>query len=368
MYSDEILYAIALRQCTMIGNATFRKLVQLVGSARQVWQLSKGELAKLSATRQAFIGEIGNPQYLKIAEEEIAFCQKNDIDILYYNNQTLPGLLQHCDDAPVLLFKKGIFHRDKKNLSIVGTRSITHYGRKFLREFMTEITGLNVQTISGLALGTDGMVHEESISNKIPTVAVVAHGLNRIYPAKNHQLAEEILANQGCLLSEYGIKDAFIRTNFIQRNRIIAGISPTTIVVETAFGGGSMSTANFANLYNREVLALPGNIQQKYSQGCNRLIAQNKARIIVDAKSTLEYLGLQGKAKPGNLFVETKDFSLLSAAQKEVMELIVKNPNIALDAIAEKLEKATYKILPILLDLELRGYVEATASRQYHPL
>jgi len=353
----------------MIGNITFQRLVSIAGSAKDAWVLSKEEIKKLPHIQNKIAEEIGNPVYLKNAEKEIEYCLRNNIKILSYSEDTLPGLLKHCDDAPAILYQKGNFQNPKTNISIVGTRSVTSYGKKFIVDFLSALKNKNIQTISGLALGADSKVHEESLKNNIPTVAVVAHGLNRIYPSKNKSLAEKILENGGALLTEYGTKQAFIKENFIQRNRIIAGISPTTIVVETAYGGGSMSTAHFANLYNREVLALPGNIDHKYSQGCNLLISQNKARTIVNVENTLDYLQIGGKtSSTQNLFSETKDFSQLTTQQLEILQPILDFPDITLDDISNRLNLPPYQILPILLDLELKGFIQSTSGRKYRAM
>lgn len=365
MTSDEILYAIALRNCPLIGDITFRKLVKITGSAKEVWECSK---SKDFDFPNAYTRGIGDSKHLELAEKEIKYCEDHGITILYSEDKQLPGLLCECDDAPVLLYQKGAFHDTYAQLSMVGTRSLTGYGRDFLNELLRELQGRNIQTISGLALGADTAVHEESLNNSIPTVAVLAHGLDKLYPSKNKNLLERILQQNGGVLSEFPTFAPFVRENFLRRNRIIAGISPATIVIETAFGGGSMSTANFANQYNREVLALPGNIANKYSQGCNLLIAQNKARIIVDIKSTIEYLGFENTGgKQLNLFEKAKDYSLLDEEQNEVMQLIANLPGITLDDLAEKCEKPSYKILPLLLELELQGFIQSSSARQYTP-
>ena len=370
MFSEEIVFAIALRSCPMIGDATFRKLVKIAGSAKEAWELSSSQINKLPRIPSKIAENIGNVDLLNAAENEVQFCIENQIGITYNIHEPLPGLLNECDDAPVLLYSKGKFPSNKNSLSIVGTRNITAYGRRFVHDFLSELSGKNVQTISGLALGTDTCVHEESINNNIPTVAVLAHGLQIIYPTKNTKLADKVLENGGCLLTEYTSTQALIREKFLQRNRIVAGISATTIIVETAYGGGSMSTANYAANYNREVLALPGNIDHKQSQGCNLLISQNKARIISGIKETIEYLGLDSDKTDQqlNLFSAQKDTSMLSTEQLVIHDCINNQPNVSLDEIAEKLEIPTYKILPILLDLEIFGFIKSTSGRQYRTM
>lgn len=217
-------------------------------------------------------------------------------------------------------------------------------------------------------MGTDAYTHEESLKNHVPTVAVLAHGFHMLYPDKNRKLADKILEQNGCLFTEFNSSQPPIRESFIQRNRIIAGISPTTIITETAYGGGSVSTANYANIYNREVLALPGPIEDKYSQGCNLLISQNKARIIVSIPDTIDYLGLLVKpVEQLPLFHEKEIPANLTSEQQLILSVITDSPNINPDEIAEKVSLPVYKILPLILDLELLGHIKASSGRQYYP-
>ncbi|QCX53006.1 DNA-processing protein DprA [Elizabethkingia sp. JS20170427COW] len=370
MSSEELIYAMALRSCPMIGDSTFRKMLAIAGSAKEAWELSGKELSKIRKIRKSVTESLGNPVYLEKAIQEIEFCEKNNIKIIYALQEKLPGLLSECEDAPVFLFQKGNFDREKNNISIVGTRNITSYGRKFVHGFLEAAKEKSIQTISGLALGVDTCVHEESLHFQIPTVAVIAHGFHlEIYPAKNRKLAEKILENQGAIFSEYSSQQSFIKENFIQRNRIVAGISPSTCIVETAFRGGAISTATFANNYNREVYALPGDINHKYSQGCNLLIAQNKASAIVDIAKLITDLGFQQtKEKQLDLFEDFKDYSKLDKDQKSVIEVIIKTPGIQLEELSEEIGIASYRLLPILLTLELETYIKTNSSKQYFPI
>ena len=249
---------------------------------------------------------------------------------------------------------------------MVGTRNITSYGRHFVHDFLEHNKTKNIVTISGLALGVDTEVHESSLKNNIPTIAVLAHGFHTLYPSKNRKLSEKILEENGVLFTEFNSSQKPDRENFIQRNRIIAGLSPATIVVETAFGGGSISTATFANNYNREVYALPGRISDKYSQGCNHLIFQNKAAAISTINSLSEQLGFQSdNLKIGELFPTSEIKFLLPENQLAIRNILDKNTPISLDEISEKLEIPSYKILPDLLQMEISGYIKALSGRQY---
>ena len=366
MFSEETLYSLALRHCPLIGDIIFRKLIGEVGSAKEVWDLSKSGLKNIYGIGKKISLEIGNSDHLKFAENELKFCEKNNININLRHQNQLPIILNECEDAPAILYQKGNYDPSLKPLSLVGTRNITSYGKHFINDFLEEVKTTNIITVSGLALGVDTEVHQISIENNIRTVAVLAHGFHTLYPSKNRKLADKILEENGVLFSEFNSTQKPDRENFIQRNRIIAGLSPATIVVETAFGGGSVSTATFALNYNREVFALPGKITDKYSQGCNQLIFQNKAGAISTITSLIEQLGLQGNTeKTGELFPSSEIRMLLSDNQQNILNSIDKNTPISLDELSEKIDVASYKILPDLLQLEISGYIKALSGRQY---
>ena len=365
MYSDETLYSVALRHCPLIGDTIFRRLVNEAGSAKEVWELSKSGLHHIYGIGKKISQEIGKAEHLHFAEQELNFCERNDITINLRHLGELPTYLNECDDAPAILYQKGELNSSLKAISIVGTRNITNYGKVFIQDFLTEVKDRNIMTVSGLALGVDTDVHEVSLQLNIPTVAVLAHGFHTMYPSKNRKLAEKILENGGALLTEFNSSQKPDRENFIQRNRIIAGLSPATIVVETAFGGGSISTATFANNYNREVFALPGKITDKYSQGCNHLIYQNKAAAISTVSGLIDQLGLNKNAETGVLFPTSEINILLPEHQQEILKALDRVVPQSLDEISMKLNIPAYKILPDLLQLEILGYVKALSGRQY---
>ncbi len=366
MFSDEHLYSIALRKANLVGDAIFKKLIDAEGSAENVWKLPKKKITKIFGIGEKISAEIGNENHLRFAEKEIEFCMKNNIKINLRHQKYLPKLLQECDDAPSVLYQKGNFNEDALPISIVGTRNITAYGKLFVEELLEELKLLKVQTISGLALGADAEVHQKSLDKNIPTTAVLAHGFHTLYPSKNRMLSEQILENGGALFTEFNTSQKPDRENFIQRNRIVAGLSPATIVVETAFGGGSISTVSFANSYNRDVYALPGKITDKYSQGCNQIIAQHKAATVSTVKDLIKDLGLyEPKEKIGDLFPKSEIKLQLTDEQDVIYNIIKANPLITLDEISEVSSLPTYKILPILLEIEISGYIKSFSGRQF---
>lgn len=366
MYSEEHLYAIALRECNLIGDINFYKLVRTFGSATEAWNSAKKNYSKIDGIGRKAVADIGNSEHLKFAEKELKFCEKNNIIINLRHLKQLPHFLHECDDAPAILYQKGHFDDSKQKVSIVGTRNMTVYGKQFINTFFETTQSSNFISISGLALGVDKEVHEQSIHYQIPTAAVLAHGFHLLYPAKNRKLSEKIIESGGTLFTEFNSSRKPDRENFIQRNRIVAGLSPSTIVVETAFGGGSISTATFANNYNREVFALPGKITDINSQGCNHLIFQNKAVAISTIKDLVDLLGFnKAKDNVGDLFQHQEITIQLSENQELILKVIIDNPQISLDDLTGKISLSSHKILPVILELELLGKIKSFSGRQF---
>jgi len=366
MYTEENLFSIALRECSNIGDINFHKLVQAFGSAENVWKASSKELQKITGIGRKTISDIGNKKHLQFAEQEIIFCDNNNIQINLRHLGQLPFLLKECEDAPAILYQKGKINPDLHPISIVGTRKITSYGKNFIETFFENSKKHKFISVSGLALGTDKEVHAESLRQKIPTIAVLAHGFHTLYPSSNKNLSEKILSENGALFTEFNSSRKPDRENFIQRNRIIAGISDSTIVVETAFGGGSISTATFANNYNRDVFALPGKITDKFSQGCNHLIFQNKAIAISTVQDLINQIGFNSpKEKIEELFPHTETRIQLSENQESIYNIINTHPQISLDDLAYKIDQPSHKILTTILELELLGKVKSLSGRQF---
>ncbi|MDO4763677.1 MAG: DNA-processing protein DprA [Flavobacteriaceae bacterium] len=359
---EEIVYSIALRACPLVGDVNFMKLVSSTGSAKETWNLSKSMLREVSGIGTQISKEIGNDSYLDFAEKELKFCEKNNIKIRLRHLNQLPKLLMECSDAPAILYQKGDFDENRKLVSVVGTRKMTNYGRKFIAELMEQLEGKNITIVSGLALGTDACAHQEALNHSLPTIGVLAHGLHTIYPSAHSVMAREMIEKGGALLSEFNSNHKPDREHFLQRNRVVAGLSGLTIVVESAFGGGSMSTVSHANGYNREVFALPGRVSDKYSQGCNLIIAQHKARIISSFQDILDELG-DDEPRQTQLFAP-KEIEL-DENIKPIYRVIEENSPISLDDISLKLDIPAFKLLPILLDLELMGYIKSLSGRQY---
>lgn len=361
---EEILYSIALRKCRFVGDVVFRELINFFGSAKNVWMASHSVLNEMKGIGSKIIKEIGNENYLRFAEREIELCRQNGITILLRHRNEIPGFLSECDDAPSVLYRKGNEDKTAHFLSIVGTRNSTNYGKDFLESFFSSLKRNDVHVISGLAFGSDAEAHHKALQYNLKTSAVLAHGLHMIYPKEHSLLVKKILDSGGALFSEYNYLEKPYRESFLQRNRIVAGISPSLIVLESAYGGGSMSTVNFANQYNRDVYALPGRIGDKYSQGCNKIIAENRAKIIFSVKELISDLGYEQTQRIEEFFPMSKKINL-TEMQNMVYQIILDGGELMLDEIAEKASVLPHKILSILLDLELLGCIKVNSARLY---
>ncbi len=365
MNQEEILYALALKLTTGIGDVTVKKIIEQTGSAKTAWLTKKQDLAVAIQQKNILKSNLGDDAILELAKKELDFLQKNNYQLYYYLNQDYPSLLKETPDAPLLLFAKGNVKEALNNslLSIVGTRNCTPYGKDFLVQLMKDLGEYSITYVSGLAYGIDKIVHEEALKNNYPTIGVVAHGLQTLYPSVHKNIASNMLVNGG-ILTEYTSLEAMHPTFFINRNRIIAGLSKATLIIESDFKGGSLATANFANDYNREVLALPGKTTDKYSTGCNNLIKQNKAMLFSTAEDVLNALNLIKKKKE---VVKKELFVVLEEPHNTIFELIAKDEKLHLDQLSLALNLPTYKLMPILLDLELKDLIK-TLSGSYYQL
>jgi len=266
----------------------------------------------------------------------------------------------------LVYFQKGkINFKDKHIISIVGTRNMTNYGKSFLEKLFDEIKQYNPVIISGLAYGVDVYAHQLAIENNLQTVAVLAHGLNQIYPAKHHKEATKMLENGG-LITEFWSTSNPDRENFIKRNRIVAGLSQATIVVESAVRGGSLITADIANSYNRDVFALPGRVTDLFSAGCNNLIKTNKASMLTGAKDLVYLLNWDINEKPKA--IQKQLFIELDETEEKIYNYLLNEGKQSLDMIALHCNFPIFKISSILLNLELKGVVKPLHGKLFEAI
>jgi DNA processing protein len=280
-----------------------------------------------------------------------------------------PQRLKECPDAPIVLFYKGEADLNQCHIiNIVGTRHCTNYGQDIVRRFVRDLRQLcpDVLIVSGLAYGIDVCAHRQALDNGFETVGVLAHGLDQIYPPHHRSIAVEML-KQGGLLTEYMSQTQALPNNFRQRNRIVAGMSDATILVESAIKGGGLITCRVAQEYGRDVFAFPGAVGMPFSEGCNRMIRNNTAALITSAQDFVESMGWQTvKQKPEA--VERQLFPDLSAEEQQVVALLQQTNDLQLNLISVKTNIPIGQLTAMLFSLEMKGVVKPLAGGTYHLL
>lgn len=363
--SPELIYRIGLTMIPGVGAKLAKNLVAHCGSAEAVFREKKQALAKVPGIGEKGAKSIAQQEVLLQAEEEIRFIEKEGVTPIYFLDENYPRRLKLCEDGPLMLFYQGNADLNKRQvIAIVGTRNATEYGKQFCASFMKDLKQYNPLVISGLAYGIDSAAHKDSLQNGIPTVAVLGHGLDRIYPATNRKLAEKMKENGG-LLTEFISGTNPDRENFPKRNRIVAGISDAVIVVEAAKKGGALITAEIANSYNRDVFAVPGRLGDTFSEGCNWLIRTNKAAMI-ESVNDLQYILGWEQQESMNREAQTKLFVELEGVEKQIFDQLNANgQKMELDLLCMKLEMPVGKVLPSLMSLELKNLVKSLPGRLY---
>lgn len=363
MDQQELLSLLALKKAPFIGDIMAKKLIRECGSAAGVFEQNLKSIAAIEGIGEKKAQFVKNKEGLfKKAEDELAFIEQNRIKYRVYYNDDYPQRLQYCVDGPIVFFEKGNIDLDNPyTLSIVGTRQITSNGAAFLEKFIAEIAPLNPIIISGYAYGVDILAHRLAIEHKLQTVAVLAHGLNQTYP-RNHEAYNDQMMAHGGFISDFWHTDNFDRKNFLGRNRVIAGLSEATVVIESASKGGSLVTADLACGYNREVFAVPGRITDKYSVGCNELIKQAKAHMLTKTADIPYILGWEKKQ---DLAIQKQLFVELSPEEKQIFTYLKKADQEMLDIIALDLKIPVHKMASILMSMELKGVVKPLPGKLF---
>ena len=363
MYND-LLYQIALTRVPQVGDVHAKNLVQLYGSAEAIFKAPKQQLEKLEGMGTIRAKNIKQFQQFSDCETEIAFIEKYKIVPLFINHPSYPKRLLNCYDSPPLLFYKGNADLNTtKIISIVGTRSNSDYGKHFCESFLENLKNSDILVISGLAFGIDTLAHKNALKNNLSTVAVLAHGLDRIYPGENKNLAKQ-MTEQGGLLTDFCSGTKPDKQNFPKRNRIVAGICDALIVVESGKKGGSLITAELANSYNKDVFALPGKSTDTKSEGCNFLIKTNKAMLLTEADDLLKMMNW-GTPKPIIQKQQRELFIELQPNEKIIVELLKQNDKLFIDELYLKSGLSSSAAAQALLMLEMEGIVKSLPGKMY---
>jgi DNA processing protein len=361
-----LLHQVALTFIKNIGPALAKSLIIHFGDAEQVFKASRQKLLRVPGFGEKRVNDLNFSTALLRAEEELRFIEKNDVSVIFYTDKTYPKRLKNCADGPILLYAKGNFDLNPQHvISIVGTRNATDYGKQLCRQLVEELQPYNALVVSGLALGIDVCAHKESLKKNLPTVGVLGHGLDRIYPAQNRSTADKMLDNGG-LLTEFPSGTIPDRENFPQRNRIVAGMADATVVIEASIKGGALITAEIANSYNRDVFAFPGRVDDEFSEGCNFLIRNNKAALLTCAADLAYSLGWERGADTQPAKEQLTLFMELSNDERIIFDIIHQHKApLAIDDLTIKTNMPMSQLAMNLLNMEMQGFIRSLPGKTY---
>lgn len=364
MTEQQLHYVLALQHVSKIGDITAKKLIAHCGSAEAVLTEKRQNLLKIDGIGSIMINELSGKQHLEAASEELKYISDNHIEYLYFLDNDYPEKLKHCIDSPILLFTKGTINLQQQHIiSVVGARKITSHGTTFCEKLIETLAPFNPIIVSGFAYGTDITAQKAAMKNNLQTIGCLAHGLNQVYP-KVHKKYVAAVEKHGGFMTDFWSSDAFDRNNFLKRNRIIAGLSEATIVIESAEKGGSLVTADIANSYNRDVFAVPGRATDSQSVGCNNLIKYQKAHVLsnpLDIPYMLNWQ-LEENNKPA---VQKKLFVELDEQEKIIYTYLNKSDKQLLDVIALQCNMPTFKVAGLLLNMELKGVIRPLPGKLF---
>ncbi|MDR2805662.1 MAG: DNA-processing protein DprA [Dysgonamonadaceae bacterium] len=367
MNEQDLIYRIGATLIKGIGTITARQIIETLGDASFLFKEKALHLERIPGISRRMIAEIHQPGVLSRAEQEVDFIRKNQITALFIQDEAYPHRLKECVDAPILLYFKGNADLNtQKIISVVGTRNASPYGKAMTENLLEGIAAIYPDAIivSGLAYGIDICAHKAALKHQLPTIGVLAHGLDRIYPSAHRNTAVEML-KQGGLLTDFISETNPDRQNFVKRNRIVAGISDCTLVVESAVKGGALITASIADSYNKDVFAVPGKITDPCSEGCNSLIKYKKAALITCAEDIFREMCWNESPEKQQPAIQRILFPDLTPEEQNVTELLAKKNTVQLNALCVELNMPVSQLAPLLFELEMKGIVRCMPGGMY---
>ncbi len=363
MISNDLLYQIALTLIPKIGDVRAKALLEHFENAETIFKAKINQLENIEGIGTIAANAIKHFADFKICEDEIKFIEKSKVTPLFITAKNYPQRLLNCYDSPTMLYYKGNADLNvAKIVSIVGTRSNSDYGKNICEKMLEDLAEQNVLVMSGLAFGIDTIAHKASLKNNLKTVGVLAHGLDKVYPAQNKLLAVEMLS-QGGLLTDFKSGTNPDRQNFPRRNRIVAGICDALIVIESSVKGGSLITAELANNYNKDVFAIPGRVTDSRSEGCNHLIKNNKALLITSADDLLHIMNW--KDVPKKIKQQRELFIELTPHEKLITDILKEKESIQIDELNFKSGLSSSAVANALLMLEMQGVIASLPGKLY---
>lgn len=365
MLRDTEDYKLAFSMIRGLNYTTASQLLSKVGNEENFFNATDNSLMALTLLNRKNLNRDYRDSLLRQAVSERAFTDSSHIERCYFNDLNYPHRLAECNDAPVMLYKLGSANLDSAHMvAIVGTRHATTYGVEFTTHLVETLSQKldNLVIVSGLAYGIDVAAHRAALKFGVPTVGVMAQPLNTIYPADHRDVAARIIADGGALVTEYNTSDFIHKGNFLARNRIIAGLCDATIIVESDVRGGAMATARIADAYNREVFSVPGRTIDKYSQGCNLLIANQTAHLLTNADNIIDELAWTCKPSEGEQ--QQLNFSL-PPEQEQLLNLIKEHPEFTINDMIVSLGKSYSDLSDLLFQLEMADLIVSVPGGRY---
>lgn len=364
---DELIFRIAFASYRNINIETASNFAARGVSVRDFFELPAQRLAAITGIRSDYFSDEKRSAALELARREADFIAGSRVKPVFYTDPGYPARMAECGDAPAMLYVAGNDEaaRASYSVAIVGTRHCTPYGADFTRRLVSELASTldgSLLIVSGLAFGVDIAAHRAALESGVPTAAVLAHGLNTIYPADHRNEAKRIISDGGFLATEYRSSDRIHRGNFLARNRLIAALADVTVVVESDFKGGAMVTARIAADYNREVMALPGRVNDTYSRGCNRLIASNTAAMICEASDLIALLGWRTKPVQGT---QTELSFDIPEHYGPVLALIREQPGITVNELCVALGMSYAGLSSLLFEMEINDFICSLPGGRY---
>lgn len=360
-----MLYQIALTSVPQVGTVQARLLVEKIGSAQAIFKTPPRQLEKIEGIGSVRAKNIHSFKNFAEAEREIRFLEKYKIKPLFLTSEEYPRRLLHCYDPPTLLYYRGEADLNASRVvSVIGTRSNTDYGKQLVENLLKELSSQQVVIISGLAFGVDALAHRAALKQHLPTVAVLAHGLDTIYPDQHYPLAREIVKQRGGLLTEFRSNIKPDKHHFPTRNRIVAGICDALVVIESGTRGGSMVTAELANGYNKDIFAFPGKISDVKSSGCNHLIKTNKAVLLSSTDELLQAMGWLN-SKKNHIKKQKELFIQLSDHEKIIVDLLKQHGELSIDDLNFLAALSSSAVAAAILNLEFEGIIKSLPGKRY---
>ena len=361
--NPHLIHQIAITLIPGVGDVLAKNLISYCGGVEQVFKTKRSHLLRIPGVGEKIAQAVVDFKDFKRAEQEITFIQKHKVQTFFYADKEYPSNLKQWEDAPALLYYLGNADlNNPKIVGIVGTRKASEYGKACVEQLAADLSDMGCLVLSGLAYGIDICAHKAALKQHLPTVGVMAHGLDRIYPSQHTTVAKKMIDNGG-LLTEFMSETNPDRENFPKRNRIVAGLCDVLIVVETAERGGAMITAELANGYNKDVAAFPGRVNDEYSKGCNKLIKTNKATLITGAEDLFYLMGWNRAVKSSP--IQQTLLLPLSAEEGVIYEYIKSKNKVGIDDMAFALQIDSSNLSLQLLEMEFKGLIRSLPGKYF---